>query len=150
LKVPVVVGEDHQFRIGPAYILRQGADAVVLACGIMVAKALEAALELAKAGIEIAVVNVPTIKPLDSETVVKVARLTGAVVTAEEHSVIGGLGSAVAEVLGQQHPVPLEMVGIRDCFGESGTPDQLLAKFGLTEVEIIRAVKKVMIRKRPR
>jgi len=150
LKVPVVVGEDHRFRIGPAYVLRQGADAVVFACGIMVGKALEAALELAKEGIEVTVVNVPTIKPLDSETVVKVARLTGAVVTAEEHSVIGGLGSAVAEVLGQQYPVPLEMVGLRDCFGESGPPDQLLVKFGLTGAEIMRAVKKVMIRKRSR
>jgi transketolase len=150
LKVPVVVGEDHQFRIGPAYILRQGADAVVFACGIMVGKALEAALELAKEGIGVAVVNVPTIKPFDCETVVKVAQLTGAVVTAEEHSVIGGLGSAVAEVLSQQYPVPLEMVGIRDCFGESGSPDQLLAKYGLTGADIMNAVKKVMLRKTER
>ena len=148
LKVPVIFGDDHHFSIGPAYVLRQGSDAAVLSCGIMVSKALEAGRQLAAEGIEIAVVNVPTIKPLDGDRLVEIARQTGAVVTAEEHSVIGGLGSAAAELLSQRYPVPLEMVGIRDCFGESGSPDQLLAKYGLTEIDIINAVKKAMVRKR--
>ncbi len=140
--VPVIYDADYQFQIGCASVLRQGRDAAIIACGIMVHKALEAADELAATGLEVMVVNMSTIKTLDREAVLAAA-VTGAVVTAEEHTIIGGLGSAVAEVLATEKPVPLAMVGIRDTFGESGKPDQLLQKYGLTAGEIVAAVKRL-------
>ncbi len=140
--VPVIYGGDYQFQIGRASSLRQGKDAAIIACGIMVAKAMEAADELAAAGLEVMVINMSTVKPLDREAVLAAAA-TGAVVTAEEHTIIGGLGSAVAEVLATEKPVPLAMVGIRDTFGESGKPDELLQKYGLTAGEIVAAVKRL-------
>ncbi|KKM09759.1 transketolase [Clostridiales bacterium PH28_bin88] len=146
--VPVLFGEDYGFTIGRAYTLREGDHAAVFACGIMVSEALEAARVLAGGGLEVTVVNVPTLKPLDVKTVVEYARRTGAVVTAEEHSVIGGLGSAVAEVLGEHYPVPIERVGIKDTFGESGSPAQLLEKYGLTARDITGAVERVVLRKK--
>jgi len=113
----------------------------------MVAEALQAAEELSAQGINTTVVNCASLKPLDRDTILKVARQTGAVVTAEEHNIIGGLGSAVAEVLSEHYPVPLYRVGIKDTFGESGSPEELLQKYGLTSAHIIQAVKSVLARK---
>ncbi|NPV29146.1 MAG: transketolase family protein [Firmicutes bacterium] len=137
--VPVLFGEDYKFRLGVATILREGRDAAICATGVMVAEALRAAEQLAAQGIEVAVANFHTIKPLDVETVVHLARKTGALVTAEEHTIYGGLGSAVAEVLGEHCPVPLVRVGIQDRFGESGSPAELMEAFGLTAPYIVRA-----------
>jgi transketolase len=145
--VPVLFGDDHRFQIGKAVVMRQGIDAVVFATGIMVSEAVQAAESLACRGVSVAVVNVHTIKPLDVELVVEMARSTGAVVTAEEHSIIGGLGSAVAEVLGEHCPVPLLRLGVRDRFGESGKPAELMDTFGLTAPHIVRAVEQVRIRR---
>lgn len=139
--VPVLFGDGYKFRLGRAVVLREGKDAAIFAAGVMVSEALKAAALLAEEGIEPAVVNVPTIKPLDEQLVVDMARETGAIVTAEEHSIYGGLGSAVAEVLGEHCPVPLVRVGIRDRFGESGSPFELLEAFGLTAPYIIQAVR---------
>jgi len=145
--VPVLHGEDFQFVPGKAVTLLQGRDVTVVACGIMVPAALEAAAMLADEGIRAGVLDVHTIKPLDVEAIVAVAKATGAVVTAEEHNIIGGLGSAVAEALGEHFPVPLKRVGILDKFGESGAPNELLVKYGLTPQDIVAAVKEVLKRK---
>ncbi len=147
LAVPVLFDETYDFQVGKAATLRDGSDAAVIACGLMVAPALEAAEQLAGEKISLRVVNMSTIKPIDREAVIKAARETKAVVTAEEHNIIGGLGSAVAEVLVQTVPVAQEMVGIKDSFGESGSPAELLEKFGLTAKDIVAAVKKVLERK---
>jgi transketolase len=128
--------------------MRPGDDITIFACGLMVAKALEAAEELKKDKINCRVVNLHTIKPIDKELIVKCAEETGAIVTAEEHSIIGGLGGAVAEVLVENCCVPMVRVGIKDMFGESGKPDELLIKYGLTPQEIINAVKTVIKRKK--
>lgn len=138
--VPVLFDESYSFRLGKAVILRQGCDAAIFATGIMVSEALKAADLLSGRGVEVSVVDVHTIKPLDVETVTEIAAKTGAVVTAEEHSIIGGLGSAVAEVLAENCPVPVVRVGIRDRFGESGKPGDLLEAFGLTAAHIVEAV----------
>jgi transketolase len=148
LDVPVILPEDYQFELGKAVVLREGWDAAVFANGMMLGMALEAAGELAKQGIEIAVVNVATVKPLDIETIVEVSKQAGAVVTAEEHSILGGLGGAVAEVLVENCPVPMERVGLKDTFGESGAPTALLEKYGLTSDAIVKAVQKVITRKK--
>lgn len=145
--VPVIYGEEHEFTIGKASQLREGHDATIFACGIMVAESLQAAEELAGEGLAVRVINMATIKPLDQEAVLRAARETGAIVTAEEHSVIGGLGSAVAEVLVENAPIPMERVGVRDTFGESGKPQALLEKYGLTAKEIKEAVYRVIERK---
>lgn len=145
--VPVIYGEEHEFKIGQASQLREGHDATIFACGIMVAESLQAAEELAEEGLAVRVINMATIKPLDREAVLRAARETGAIVTAEEHSIIGGLGSAVAEVLVENAPVPMERVGVKDVFGESGKPAQLLEKYGLTAKNIKAAVHKVLQRK---
>lgn len=145
--VPVLHGEDFQFVPGKAVTLRQGRDVTVVACGIMVPAALEAAAMLADEGIRAGVLDVHTIKPLDVEAIASAAKATGAVVTAEEHNIIGGLGSAVAEALGEHFPVPMQRVGIRDKFGESGAPNELLVKYGLTPQDIVAAVKEVLKRK---
>lgn len=138
--VPVLFGEEYKFRIGEAVILREGPDAAICATGIMVAEALKAAEQLATRGIQVTVVNVHTIKPLDVETIVRVVRKTRALVSAEEHTINGGLGSAVAELLGEHCPVPLVRVGIQDRFGESGSVGELMDAFGLTASHIVRAV----------
>lgn len=145
--VPVLFNEDYRFRFGKAEILREGPEATICATGILVSQALKAAEQLAGQGIEVTVVNVHTIKPLDVETITALARKTGAVVTAEEHSIYGGLGSAVAEVLAENCPVPLVRVGIRDRFGESGKPFELLDAFGLTAPHITQAVERVRRRR---
>jgi transketolase len=145
--VPVLFDAEYEFVVGKAATLRQGEDVALLACGIMVAEALEAARTLAEKGIRAQVLNVSTIKPLDTEAVVAAARKTGAVVTCEEHSIIGGLGGAVAETLAEQCPVPLERVGVRDQFGQSGKPSELLAEYGLTVQHIVAAAERVLARK---
>jgi len=148
LAVPVLFGEDYKFEIGKANVLKEGTDVAIMANGLMVAMALEAADELATEGISVSVVNVASVKPLDEETIVRVAKQTKAVVTAEEHSIIGGLGSAIAEVLGEKLPTPMVRVGLKDTFGESGKPQELLEKYGLTKVHLIKAVHEVMAKKR--
>lgn len=147
MTVPDVFGESYRFAPGKAALLAEGADLTIIACGVMVAPARRAADELTQAGLSARVLAMASIKPLDSAAVIKAARDTGAVVTCEEHTVIGGLGSAVAEVLGENAPAPLERVGILDTFGESGTPDALLAKYNLTVADIVRAAKRVFERK---
>ena len=131
--------DSYHFEWGKAEVLRQGSDVSIFATGIMTAKALDAAETLAKQGIQAEVINVHTIKPLDEETVIASAKKTGKVVTAEEHSIIVGLGSAVAEVLARQCPTKQAFVGVQDSFGESGSPDDLLEKYGLTAEAIVKA-----------
>lgn len=146
--VPTLHKADFQFQPGKAVSLREGKDATIIATGIMVAMALEAAEQLEQKGIQAGVLDIHTIKPLDQEAIIKAARETGALVTAEEHSVIGGLGGAVAEIIAEKCPVPLQRVGIMDKFGVSGTPQELLEKYGLTAGAIAQAVESVSTRKR--
>ena len=131
--------DSYHFEWGKAEVLRQGSDVTIFATGIMTAKALDAAETLAKQGVQAEVINVHTIKPLDEETVIASAKKTRKVVTAEEHSIIGGLGSAVAEVLARQCPTKQAFVGVQDSFGESGSPNDLLEKYGLTTEAIVKA-----------
>ena len=131
--------DSYHFEWGKAEVLRQGSDVSIFATGIMTAKALDAAETLAKQGVQAEVINVHTIKPLDEETVIASAKKTGKVVTAEEHSIIGGLGAAVAEVLARQCPTKQAFVGVQDSFGESGSPNDLLEKYGLTTEAIVKA-----------
>ncbi|MDO5861403.1 MAG: transketolase family protein [Thermoplasmata archaeon] len=144
---PVITEEGEPFRIGVAKVLREGSDVTLIGCGQMTAMCLEAAEALAQEGVSAEVVNMSTIKPLDSDAVVASVSKTGCCVTAEEHSVIGGLGSAVAEVLAESRPAPLERVGTMDTFGESGKPDELLVKYGLTSGHIADAARKAISRK---
>lgn len=141
--VPVLYDEDHEFKLGKAETLREGNDVAIIATGIMTAAALEAAETLAGEGIQARVLDMHTIKPLDEDAVISAARETGKIVTAEEHSIIGGLGSAVAEVVVKNCPVPVEMVGQKDVFGESGKPDELLKKYGMTAGDIAEAARKL-------
>ncbi|MGB9885793.1 MAG: transketolase family protein [Moorellales bacterium] len=147
MAVPQVYPEGYRFRWGKADVLRAGDDATIVACGLMVSIALEAAEALSREGIEVTVLNMAMVKPLDLETLVEAARRTGAVVTAEEHSIIGGLGSAVAEALAENWPVPTYRVGLRDVFGESGRPEELLDRYGLSAPHLVEAVRRVLARK---
>ena len=148
-KTPVIYNnEDYDFKIGKGITLRKGKDLTIIACGLMVGKSLEAAEKLKNEGIDSRVVNLHTIKPIDKEIIVQCAEETGAIVTAEEHSIVGGLGSAVAEVLVENTSAPMVRVGVRDMFGESGKPDELLVKYGLMAEDIIVAVKAVLKRKK--
>lgn len=146
-KVPAVFEDGHEFVLGRGNELSPGTDMTFITTGIMTAQALRAAELLEKEGISARVVHMGTIKPLDQECVVRAARETGAIVTAEEHSVIGGLGSAVAELLAETHPVPIKRVGIHDRFGTSGKAEELLKYFGLTPVDLVEAAKEIMERK---
>lgn len=146
-KVPVVSKENDEFIIGKAILMKEGKDVTIVACGAMVAEALDASDELEKKGISAEVINLHTIKPIDKETLINSVKKTGAVVTAEEHQIMGGMGSAVFEVLMQNNPVPGEMVGIMDTFGESGTPDELMQKYGCKSCNVIEKVEKVLKRK---
>ncbi|MCL1982170.1 MAG: transketolase family protein [Clostridiales bacterium] len=137
--VPVFYKEDAELEIGKGSCIRDGKDVTVIATGIMVGKALEAASVLAEKGVDARVVDMHTIKPLDKEMIVKAARETRGIVTAEEHSVIGGLGSAVAEAVVSSCPVKMAFIGQRDVFGESGKPDELLAKYAMDVSDIVRA-----------
>ena len=139
--VPDIHDDSYTFTWGKGEVLRDGGDVAIIATGIMVAKALDAAEALAKEGIQATVVNIHTIKPIDEELIVDVAKKTGKIVTCEEASVIGGLGSAVAEVLARKCPTKQAFVGIQDTFGESGSPADLLKKYGLTAEHIVKAAK---------
>lgn len=140
--VPVINDrEDYRFEIGKGILLREGSDVTIVATGIMVAASLEAAKRLAEEGISAEVINIHTIKPLDAELIAASAKKTGKVVTAEEHSVIGGLGGAVCEALAERMPVPVCRIGIEDVFGESGSASALLAKYGLDADGVYRKVK---------
>ncbi|HEY8911425.1 MAG TPA: transketolase family protein [Desulfosporosinus sp.] len=147
LAVPLLFGADYHFEIGKANVLKEGTDVAIMANGVMVAMALEAAAELAAEGISVSVVNVASVKPLDEETIVRIAKQTKAVVTAEEHNIIGGLGGAIAEVLGEKQPTPMVRVGLKDTFGESGRPQELLEKYGLTKGDLVKAVHEVLAKK---
>ncbi|WP_427340379.1 transketolase family protein [Caloranaerobacter sp. DY30410] len=148
-KVPVIFNEDdYKFEIGKGIMLEDGTDATIIATGVMVSAALEARKKLEEEGIKVRVINIHTIKPIDKDIIIKAAQDTGAIVTAEEHSIIGGLGSAVSEVLVENYPVVVERIGIKDTFGESGNSDELLVKYGLTAENIVEAVKRVIARKR--
>jgi len=146
-KTPLIYPEDNEFTLGKAVTMRQGNDAAVMATGIMVAKALDAADALAREGIDCRVVNVHTLKPLDDETIVGTALDTGAIVVAEEHLAQGGLGSRVAQVLAREKPVPVEFVNLGDSYASSGTAEQLLERAGLTTRNIEEAVKFAVGRK---
>ncbi|MDN5347761.1 MAG: transketolase [Clostridia bacterium] len=146
MNVPRIYGNDYRFILGKADWLRRGHMATIIACGLMVAEALRAQEMLAAQGLEVGVLNMSTIKPLDREAVMEAAE-TGAIVTAEEHNVVGGLGSAVAEALVEMKPVPMKRVGVQDVFGESGSAEELLTKYGLTAGAILEAVKEVIRRK---
>jgi len=142
-----VFGEDHTFEIGKGRIVREGSDVTIVACGVEVARALEAADLLQAQRISARVVNMATIKPIDGELLARCARETGAVVTAEDHNIYGGLGGAVAESLAATRPCPIEFVGVKDVFGASGEPEELAEAFGLSAPHIARAAKKAVSRK---
>ncbi|MHB8711384.1 MAG: transketolase family protein [Trichloromonadaceae bacterium] len=146
---PVITPKDSSFVIGKATRLRDGTDVSLVATGALVARALVAAEELAKDGITARVINLSTIKPLDKGELLAAARETGAIVTAEDHNVFGGMGSAVAEFLVENYPVPMSFVGVRDRFGKSGEPEELAQLFGLTASDILKAAKDVIQRKTP-
>ena len=145
--VPCVYADDVELELGRAYTLREGADATIVACGVEIREALAAAELLAAEGIEAEVIDAFSVKPLDEDAIVASVAKTGCAVVAEEHSVIGGLGSAVAEALSRRHPAPVEFVGVRDTFGKSGEFDELLAYFGLDASAVVEAVKKAVARK---
>ena len=142
--VPTFYGEDADITLGKGNLVKDGKDVTIVATGIMVNEAVIAAEELAAEGIDARIIDIHTIKPLDEEIIIKAAQETKAIVTAEEHSVIGGLGSAVAEVVVKNAPVKMAMVGQKDTFGESGKPDQLKEKYGMTAADIVAAVKGVL------
>lgn len=146
-KWPVFIPADMPFELGKAQRLVEGTDVSIFACGHLVWRALQAAEELAKQGVKAEVINVHTIKPLDSEAILASVKKTGCVVTCEEHNRYGGLGDAVAQVLTTHLPTPQEFVAVNDSFGESGTPDQLLKKYGLDTPDVVAAVQRVMKRK---
>lgn len=146
-KVANFMPKDEKFVIGKAIMMNEGKDVTLIATGHLVWKSLKAAEELEKQGISVELINIHTIKPLDVDAILKSATKTRAVVTAEEHQMAGGLGESVAQVLSRHLPTPLEMVAVNDSFGESGTPDQLMTKYGLDTPNIIDAVKKVISRK---
>ena len=142
--VPTLFDEDYNFEIGKGVVLKEGNDATIIACGMMVNEAILAADMLKEENINVRVINMSTIKPIDTELIIKAAKETKAIVTAEEHSIIGGLGSAVSEVVSENCPTIVKKVGINDCFGESGTPAELLEKYGLTAKNIVEKVKEAL------
>jgi transketolase len=146
-KLPVIFDNSYKFQIGRAVEMSSGADASIIACGVMVAPALEAAKQLAQEGIDCRVINISTLKPIDEAAIVKAARETGAIVTAEEHQEHGGLASIVARITARRYPVPMEFVAIKDVFGQSGKPAELLVKYGLTSNDIVQAVHEAIRRK---
>jgi len=146
--VPVITKEADTFKIGKANVLREGKDVTIFACGQMVYEAMLACDILEKDGIKARLVNMHTPKPIDIDAIIKSARETGAVVTAEEHTIAGGFGSAIAEVVIQTNPVPLKMVGVRDRFGVSGEPDELFEYFGLSAKNIVKAAREALQMKR--
>ncbi len=148
LAVPIVFDEDYNFEVGKGVELKSGNDVTVIATGLMVKEALEAYDLLKAEGINARIINMATIKPIDKDIIIKAAKETGAIVTAEEHSVIGGLGSAVGEVVGEEYPVPVVKLGVYDTFGHSGPATKLLDEFGLRAVNIVEKAKKAISLKR--
>src|SRR3989344_1733583 len=146
-KTAIITSKNSPFEIGKAQVLREGSDVSIIACGPVLYEALIAAEDLSKVGLEVQVINLSTIKPIDLESIIKAAQKTKAIVTVEEHQITGGLGSAVSEVLVEHFPVPMQRVGVADRFGESGTPEELLEKFGLKAKHIKVAIKEVLKRK---
>lgn len=145
--VPIFIPADQKFEIGKALLLEEGTDVTIFATGHLVWKALEAYDMLKEKGISAEIINIHTIKPLDAEAVLKSVRKTKCAVSAEEHNRWGGLGESIASVLSGNFPAPLEMVAVNDTFGESGTPDELMKKYGLDSVDIVNAALKVISRK---
>lgn len=143
-----VFGDDHTFEIGKGHIIRDGKDVTIVACGVEVARAVEAAELLAADGVNARVVNMATIKPIDKQLLARCAKHTGCFVTAEDHNIHGGLGSAVAEALATSHPCPIEFVGVKDVFGASGEPEELAEVYGLTAPHIAAAAKHAIARKK--
>lgn len=142
--VPDFTSEDQDFEIGKGQLLKEGEDISIIATGHLVWEALQAAYQLEKEGINARVINIHSIKPIDEEIIIKAANETGAIITAEEHQIMGGFGSAVAEVVVRNHPVPMEFVGMNDRFGESGQPEELMERYGLTSIEIVKRTKKIL------
>ncbi|UCG10211.1 MAG: transketolase family protein [Dehalococcoidia bacterium] len=145
-KLPLVYDRSYRFQLGKAVTLKQGGEATIIAIGVMVTAALEAAANLKRGGIDCRVLNMPTLKPIDKAAIIA-ATETGAIVTAEEHLEHGGLGSAVARVVARHHPVPIEFVAIKDTYAKSGKPGQLLERYGLTAKDIEQAVRTVLKKK---
>ncbi|TGE23993.1 transketolase family protein [Hymenobacter aquaticus] len=145
--VPNFTPADQKFEIGKAVLLNEGADVSIFATGHLVWKAILAGHILAEKGIDAEIINIHTIKPLDAQAILASVRKTGCAVSAEEHQMNGGLGDSIAQLLSREEPLPLEMVAVNDSFGESGTPDQLMEKYGLMENDIVKAVEKVLARK---
>jgi len=146
-KWPNFTPENQTFEIGKAVLMNEGKDVTIFATGHLVWKSLEAARQLEAEGVSVELINIHTIKPLDEEAVLRSVSKTGCAVVCEEHNVIGGLGSTIATLLAKAKPTPTEFVAVNDSFGESGTPDQLLAKYGLETVNVYQAAKKVLNRK---
>ncbi len=145
--IPIITTADTVFEPGRGIVMRPGTDLTIIACGVMVNEALQAAVALQERGISARVVNLHTLKPLDETLIEKCARETGAIVTAEEHEIYGGLGGAISEAIVKSWPVPVEMVGVKDQFGESGQPEELLRHFNLKDTDIVAAAEKVLARK---
>lgn len=148
VKTPIIFNEDYEFQFGKAVKLLDGKDLTIISTGMMVYEALDAAKMLREESISACVLNVHTIKPIDKESIINSAKETGAIVTVEEHSVHGGLGSAVAEVLVENYPVPMKIIGVNDKFGESGEYDELIKKYGLTSHNIVKSTKELLEKKR--
>jgi transketolase len=146
--VPIFTAPDQKFEIGKAWMVNEGKDVSIFATGHLVWKAIEAGEKLAEMGIDTEIINIHTIKPLDEEAVLRSVAKTGCVVTAEEHNRLGGLGDSIAQLLATNSPAPQEYVAVNDSFGESGTPDQLMKKYGLESDHIVEAVKRVICRKK--
>jgi len=139
----VIFGPEHRFEIGRGHVVREGTDVTIISTGVQTTRALEAVELLAAEGVSACLLHLPTLKPIDEQAIVEAAGRTGAVVTAEDHTIIGGLGGAVAEVLGEQRPTPMLRVGVRDTFGESGPNDALLEKYGLTARHVAAAAREL-------
>jgi transketolase len=146
-KWPIFTPADQRFEIGKAVMMKPGTDVSIFATGHLVVKAIEAVNVLEAEGLSVELINIHTIKPLDEAAVLQSLRKTGCAVVAEEHQLLGGLGSSIAQLLGREYPAPLEFVAVRDSFGESGTPNELLAKYGLDTPDVVAAVKRAVARK---
>jgi len=142
--VPDFTSEDLKLEIGKGQVLKDGKDVTIISTGHLTWEALQAAFSLEKEGISARVINLHTIKPIDEEIIIKAARETGRIITAEEHQIFGGLGSAVAEVVVKHHPVPISFIGMNDSFGESGKPEELMQKYGMTSLNIAERVREML------
>ncbi|RKX78099.1 MAG: transketolase family protein [Spirochaetes bacterium] len=150
IPTPLITTPESPFNLGKAQVLRAGSDVAIFSIGTMLSITIEAAQTLETKGVSARVINIHTLKPLDSDVILEAARECGCLVTVEEHTILGGLGGAVSEVISCNYPVPIEMVGIKDTFGESGGPEEILKKYGLTARNVVKACYKVIERKRNR